>query len=56
MESKHELGKQDIPLEDRCEDFNKIWRKTYYEVMKYWNVVEEKEITDISQLDGYVTD
>lgn len=51
-----EPSKSDIPVEDRCEDFEKIWRRTYYEVLKYWNVVEEKPITDISQLDGYLTD
>jgi len=56
MASNKEPGKQDIPMEDRCEDFEKIWRRTYYEVLKYWNVVEEKPITDISQLDGYLTD
>lgn len=50
-----EPGKQDIPIEDRCEDFDKIWRRTYYEVLKYWDHIEE-EITDINQLDGYLTD
>lgn len=50
-----EPSKSDIPVEDRCEDFEKIWRRTYYEVLKYWDHIEE-EITDINQLDGYLTE
>lgn len=56
MAKNKEPGKQDIPIEERCEDFDKLWRKIYYQVMKYWDHIEEEEIVDIKQLDDYITD
>lgn len=54
--ASNELNKSSIPYKDRCEDFDKIWRKTYYDVMKYWDKVEEEEITDINELAVYASD
>lgn len=54
MASNKEPSKADIPVKDRCEDFDKIWRRTYNEVLKYWENAEVVEITSIDQLDGYI--
>lgn len=54
--NKSEPNKSSIPKKDRCDNFDEIWRKTYYEVLKYWDHIEEEEITDIEQLRPYATD
>ena len=49
----NDLGRSDIPKEDRCdpEEFNRIWRETYAAVMKYWD--EAPEIDNEHEFDSW---
>lgn len=39
----NDLGKSDIPKEDRCdpEEFNRIWNCVFKQVMEYWDEAPE---------------
>ena len=47
----NDLGKGDIPIEDRCdpEEFNRIWNLVFRQVMAYWDeapTIDEHEFDD----------
>ena len=49
----NDLGKGDIPIEDRCdpEEFNRIWNLVFKQVMQYWEFVPVKDIHEFDRYD-----
>ena len=58
MDSKNNYvhGKRDFDLDERCEDFDKIWMKIYREVLTYWDGVKIKEIKNDNDVLELVAD
>lgn len=46
----NDLGKGDIPREERCEGFDEMWNMIYKQVMEYY---EEAPSVDIHEFDDW---
>ena len=45
----NDLGRSDIPKEDRADDFDRIWNCVFKQVMEYWEEapeIDEHEFDD----------
>lgn len=44
----NDIGKKSIPKSERCEDFDELWEKIYYQVLESWEFVPVKDIHEIT--------
>ena len=45
--NENDIGKKSIPKKDRCEDFDELWEKVYYQVLETWEFVPVKDINEL---------
>lgn len=39
-----------IPKEERCDNYYKLWKKIYRDVLKYWEFKDIKSIDELERL------